>query len=95
MRGSSSHRHDRKQGTERNVKLRRIAYTLVATTALSIGAAGAAQAAEIAPGWERYGVYSTEGECQAKMNELTKAGKIDGAECYPEGRGYPLDVHFK
>ncbi|OON72637.1 hypothetical protein [Streptomyces tsukubensis] len=75
------------------MKLRKFAYTLVAATALGIGGAGVAQAAEIAPGWERYGVYATDGECQAKMNEL--ASKIDGGECYAEGRGHALDVHYK
>ncbi|WP_336048643.1 hypothetical protein [Streptomyces sp. CA2R101] len=77
------------------MKLRKIAYTLVAATALGMSGAGAAQAAVIAPGWERYGVYATDGECHDKADGLTSAGKIDGAECYAEGRGHALDVHYK
>nr|WSZ97446.1 hypothetical protein OH820_18900 [Streptomyces sp. NBC_00857] len=77
------------------MKFRKIAYTLVAAAALGMGGASAAQAADIAPGWERYGVYATDGECQAKLNELAPAANIDGAECYAEGRGYALDVHYK
>ncbi|MFJ5227941.1 hypothetical protein [Streptomyces sp. NPDC088400] len=76
-------------------KFRRIAYTLVAAAALGMGGASAAQAADIAPGWERYGVYATDGECQGKLKELGRAGKVDGGECYAEGRGYALDVHYK
>ncbi|MDJ1135103.1 hypothetical protein [Streptomyces iconiensis] len=77
------------------MKLRKIAFTLLAVTAMGVGTAGAAHAAEIAPGWERYGVYSTDSECQSKMHDLTSAGKIDGGECYAEGRGHALDVHYK
>ncbi|MFJ5225371.1 hypothetical protein [Streptomyces sp. NPDC088400] len=77
------------------MKLRKIAYTLLAATALAMGGASAAQAAEIAPGWDRYGVYSTEGECMSKLGELMPTAAVDGAECYPEGRGWALDVHYK
>jgi hypothetical protein len=77
------------------MQFRKIAYTLVAATALGMGGASAAQAADIAPGWERYGVYSTDAECQSKGNGLASAGKINGMECYAEGRGWALDVHYK
>ncbi|MGW6056070.1 hypothetical protein [Streptomyces sp. NPDC055189] len=77
------------------MKFRKIAYTLFAATTLAMAGAGAAHAADIAPGWERYGVYSTDAECQNKAGELTSAGKINGAECYAEGRGHALDVHYK
>lgn len=77
------------------MKMRKIACTLAAAAFLTAGAAGAAQAADIPEGWDRYGVYATDAECQDTADGLIADGKIEGYECYAEGRSWALDVNFK